>query len=153
MSGAIVAFGVNPRTGKPGPSPSPARDGDKKQARQRINVEVKTGYRPHPNSLPCTDCGHVWSEGERRHEYDHYKGYSAKNHGDVEAVCTTCHSKRDNPEATKTHCKHGHEFTPENTFIKSNGCRSCRTCRRGYDRGRRDAEYWREYRKKMKKSV
>lgn len=30
----------------------------------------------------------------------------------------------------KTHCKHGHEFTPENTAIHSSGSgRQCRTCR------------------------
>lgn len=32
--------------------------------------------------------------------------------------------------ARKTHCKHGHEFTPENTFRKPNGGRGCRTCQR-----------------------
>lgn len=29
----------------------------------------------------------------------------------------------------KTHCKHGHEFTPENTLIAKKG-RVCRACRR-----------------------
>lgn len=78
----------------PGPSPHKPRSGDKKQARQRINVEVRTGKRPHPNFLPCVDCGHVYTDGERRHEYDHYKGYSAEHHYDVEPVCTICHSIR-----------------------------------------------------------
>lgn len=26
------------------------------------------------------------------------------------------------------HCKHGHEFTPDNTHITNNGSRSCRAC-------------------------
>lgn len=30
--------------------------------------------------------------------------------------------------ANKTHCKHGHEFTPENTFMHKGGGRQCRTC-------------------------
>lgn len=30
--------------------------------------------------------------------------------------------------AEKTHCKHGHEFTPENTYVHR-GERACRTCR------------------------
>jgi hypothetical protein len=35
--------------------------------------------------------------------------------------------------AVKTHCHRGHEFTPENTFLKANGKgRECRECRRAY---------------------
>ena len=37
-------------------------------------------------------------------------------------------------QARKTHCKHGHEFTPENTMKvrtpSGNGGRRCRTCDR-----------------------
>jgi hypothetical protein len=32
------------------------------------------------------------------------------------------------PFAGKTHCKNGHEFTPENTIVLRNGGRNCRTC-------------------------
>lgn len=31
---------------------------------------------------------------------------------------------------SKTHCKHGHEFTPDNTYVRSNGARMCKTCGR-----------------------
>ena len=71
------------------------RDGDKKQARRRINHQIKIGLRPHSNELPCVDCGHVWNQGERRHEYDHYCGYEAKSHDKVEVVCTKCHRARE----------------------------------------------------------
>ena len=30
----------------------------------------------------------------------------------------------------KTHCKHGHPFTPENTYYRPSGGRACRTCSR-----------------------
>lgn len=130
-----------------GPPPSPPRDGDKKQARQRVNVLVRTGRLAHPNTLACVDCGHVWSDGERRHEYDHHKGYEAEHHYDVEPVCTTCHAKRDSTRKAKTHCVSGHEFTPENTIVAANGTRHCRECRRAYDRNRRDADFWRKYRR------
>lgn len=89
-----MPFGVNPAPGRPGPAPKPPRDGDKEQARQRINVEVRMGRRPHPNTLPCADCGHVWEPGARRHEYDHHLGYAAAHHYDVEPVCTVCHRAR-----------------------------------------------------------
>ena len=39
--------------------------------------------------------------------------------------------------AVKTHCKHGHEFTEENTYITYRGDRSCRTCQRSWNRKRR----------------
>jgi hypothetical protein len=77
-----------------GPLPNPPRDGDRKQARQRVNVLVRTGRLAHPNTLPCADCGHAWEQGERRHEYDHHLGYAAENHLAVEAVCTICHRRR-----------------------------------------------------------
>jgi hypothetical protein len=127
----------------PGPPPKLPRDGDKLQARQRINVEVRTGRRPHPNELPCTDCGHVWSEGERRHEYDHHKGYAPEHHLEVEPVCTLCHATRDSAKKQQTECSKGHAFTEENTGRKPNGCRFCRACRRAYDRARvRPPGYW-----------
>lgn len=124
----------------------PARDGDKIQARQRINVEVRTGHRPHPNALPCVDCGHIWARGERRHEYDHFLGYAAEHHLDVQAVCSRCHTKRDNAKANATHCIAGHAFTAENTKHRKNGTRECRTCRRTRERRRRDAAWWRAWR-------
>lgn len=37
----------------------------------------------------------------------------------------------------KTHCKHGHEFTPENTYITPKGYRYCRECKRSIDRRKR----------------
>lgn len=42
----------------------------------------------------------------------------------------------------KTHCKHGHAFDEANTYIKSNGCRSCKAClrRRSRESKQRRAE-------------
>jgi hypothetical protein len=37
--------------------------------------------------------------------------------------------------AAQTHCKHGHEFTPENTYLYR-GKRNCRICNRGRQVGR-----------------
>jgi len=41
--------------------------------------------------------------------------------------------------AEKTHCKHGHEFTPENTKVDVKGWRYCRTCHRTVVRRRSEA--------------
>jgi hypothetical protein len=129
---------------RPGPAPMPPRDGDKKQARQRINVEVRCGRRPHPNTLRCVDCGHVHAPGERRHEYDHHLGYSAEHHYEVQPVCTTCHAKRDSARKAKTHCVRGHEFSNANTYIAANGTRHCRACCSAREQARppRGSAYW-----------
>lgn len=85
----------NPVTGRPGPTPKKSRDGDKIQARAKVNQAVKFGRLPDPDDLACMDCGHIKSiETPMRHSYDHYLGYSGKNHLDVEAVCNSCHGKR-----------------------------------------------------------
>lgn len=144
----LMPFGVNKITGRPGPAPKQAADGNRKQARQRINVEVRTGRRPSPGDLPCADCGHRGPD--RKHEYDHYRGYGAENHLDVQAVCVPCHGQRESNRIT--HCKRGHKFTPENTGRKSSGARFCRKCRRAFDRRRRDADYWCGYRANRKNS-
>lgn len=73
-----------------------ARDGDEKQARRRVNYLVDIGVLPRPNDLPCTDCGHVWEASQKRHEYDHHRGYAPEHHEDVEPVCTSCHHTRTN---------------------------------------------------------
>ncbi|MBA3745957.1 MAG: hypothetical protein H0W96_00460 [Solirubrobacterales bacterium] len=49
--------------------------------------------RPHPNTQRCADCGHVWFEGERRHEYAGESGEISVE-DDAEAVCRLCLHKR-----------------------------------------------------------
>lgn len=39
-------------------------------------------------------------------------------------------------QAAKTHCKHGHEYTPENTIRRPEGHRRCRTCTEERERRR-----------------
>lgn len=84
---------------KPRPSPgrrgfiAPTRDGDKKQARRRVNYLVESGQLRAPGTLACTDCGHLGDD--RRHEYDHARGYDGQNQLYVEPVCTTCHHERE----------------------------------------------------------
>ena len=72
-----------------------ARDGDRKQARRRVNFLVESGLIPNPNTLPCSDCGLTHKDHGKRHEYDHHNGYAASHHEDVEAVCSGCHHARE----------------------------------------------------------
>lgn len=74
-----------------GPPPLPRRDGDKHQARARVNHLVQQGRLPRPETQPCISCGHLGSD--RRHEYHHHKGYAAEHHLDVVVMCATCHRK------------------------------------------------------------
>ena len=67
------------------------RDGDKSQARARINKDVEMGLRPNPNELHCVFCGHKVQD--KRHEYHHPCGYAAEHHYDVVPVCSECHGK------------------------------------------------------------
>lgn len=78
-----------------GPLPALPRPGDKRQARRRVNVLVRTGKLRAPNELPCADCGHLYQPGDRRHEYDHYLGYGESHHLAVQPVCIICHHKRE----------------------------------------------------------
>lgn len=67
------------------------RDGDKKQARRRVNYLVEQGRIPHPSTLACLDCGDLTTD----HEYDHARGYDGENQLYVEPVCIPCHHKRE----------------------------------------------------------
>ena len=71
------------------------RDGDKLQARRRINYLVEQGEIPHPDDIPCMDCGDGVFAGCYRHEYDHVRGYDGENQLYVEAVCSKCHRNRE----------------------------------------------------------
>jgi len=67
-----------------------------KQARRRINYLVEQGLIPHPNDLPCLDCGDMLFVRESsRHEYDHAKGYEGAEQLYVEPVCSRCHHNRE----------------------------------------------------------
>jgi hypothetical protein len=75
----------------------------------------------------------------------------------LEPLAAAEHNARTQRE--KTHCPHGHAYTPENTIRWADGKRRCRTCDqardRGYDAWRRAhlaerAAYLREWRKRKR---
>lgn len=68
-----------------------AQEGNKRQARSRVMALVRARLLPHPNTLPCMDCG----DTEKKREYDHYLGYGVTDHEKVQPVCKSCHVKRE----------------------------------------------------------
>jgi hypothetical protein len=87
----------------------------------------------------CVRCGAAGRlQAALRHDADparlrvepaHGLLYSTDPVNDYHALCPRCHKRLDFGEP-RTHCRHGHPYTPENTHVRRNGARSCRTCHR-----------------------
>lgn len=96
-----------------------------------------------PGSHPCHHCGRVVTWGlkskRERLEVDHLDSNRQNNDpANLVPSCNRCNDGQANRR--RTHCVHGHEFTPENTYIyPADGSRRCRECMREQDRRRRPA--------------
>jgi hypothetical protein len=55
----------------------------------RVRSAVQSGKLKSPKELPCADCQN------QAVEYDHYLGYDLEHVFDVQAVCKSCHAKRE----------------------------------------------------------
>jgi len=64
------------------------------------------------DNRPCVNPGHLFLGTHRDNALDSY-------------------AKGRHHYARRTHCKHGHPFTPENTYVQK-GRRVCRACHREY---------------------
>ncbi len=55
--------------------------------------------RPDPNALPCSDCGHVWFAGERRHDHVDASGQPVTEDdsdlGNADVLCVLCRRERE----------------------------------------------------------
>ena len=100
-------------------------------------VSKTTGWsraqRLYPNLATCQECG-----GRPAVERHHRDGNPLNNAPEnLALVCRRCHMRLDGRTATeaarrlgRTHCQHGHEYTPENTYTHPRGWRVCRECAR-----------------------
>jgi hypothetical protein len=83
-----------------------------------------------------------WTHCERGHEFTEENTRWKISEGRKERVCRKCakmHKRLrakiglagavDHHNAVKTKCKSGHPFSKENTYIRKDGSRTCRTCR------------------------
>lgn len=125
-----------------------ARYPEKAAARRLAHNALRRGVIPPPPTV-CPKCGETprtRKDGRRSMEMHHHKGY--EHPLEVAWICWLCHraEQRGTRQPTvyirqvvlKTHCKNGHEFTPENTWV-SHGRRNCRGCHRLYASRKREA--------------
>jgi hypothetical protein len=87
----------------------------------RPNSGRKQAQRLLPALGPCVGCGGAATE---RHHVDGDPRNNAP--ANVAQLCGRCHTLAHRP----THCKHGHPFDQENTYVTPAGYRHCRACKR-----------------------
>lgn len=81
-------------------------------------VPLETPFVLHHCDTPaCYEVTHLWLGTHA----DNMADMKAKGRGRSVAAETN---------RVKTHCKHGHEFTPEDTHVRANGRRVCLACNR-----------------------
>lgn len=92
-----------------------------------------------PGAHPCRECGKIvaWGDPSKatRLEVDHLD--SDRQNNDPANLAPSCHKCNDGQALRRrTRCIHGHDFTPDNTYVGPNGSRRCRACMRDMDRRR-----------------
>lgn len=102
----------------------------------RVSFELYVGEIPD-GIFVCHKCDNPWCVNP-----DHlFLGTPKENTADAIAKGRMSTPKCGAANKAKTHCVHGHEFTPENTYIYSSGLRCCKECNklkhRGYVAARR----------------
>lgn len=105
----------------------------KKTGRPRTSTSPRTGRQMArywvPLEGPCQRCGEA--PATDRHHVD---GDPLNNVPDnIMLVCRQCHMDVDgraHGALKKSHCRNGHEYTPENTYVSPKGQRYCRACRK-----------------------
>lgn len=66
------------------------------------------------------------SHKAKRFEWSNISGKYLRKLSDYRQLCPSCHRKIDHGNF----CKKGHEYTPENTYMRKEGWRRCRACHR-----------------------
>lgn len=96
---------------------------------------IKRGGRHEHRVIAEQKIGRPLRNGEVVHHLDGNKRNNSPDNLQVlpsRAEHSRIHAK-DIPRAKVTHCKYGHEFTPDNIGLTPKGSRRCIICRRAYD--------------------
>lgn len=98
---------------------------------QTIPDGMQVDHKCHGDAVAAGTCAGAGDEGCRHR--------NCCNPQHLELVTAAENTLRqDHAERRKTHCPAGHEYSDDNTFIRS-GKRVCKTCERARDRRRRGA--------------
>lgn len=101
-----------------------------RHGRQYIHRLVMAAFvGPKPEGL--ITCHKNGDTSDNRLQNLRYDTYSSNLDDAVE------HGTYRNGHGGKTHCKRGHEFTPENTHVRGDKGRQCKACNRMYEDKRR----------------
>jgi len=94
-----------------------SKPGNKRKqfAQRQVFQAIETGILVRPDA--CETCGAGPTEA-------HHPDYSKPLY--VLWLCRACHKALHR----KTHCVHGHEYTPKNTYYRPDGNRFCAECAR-----------------------
>lgn len=83
--------------------------------------------RPCPDGMECCH----WNDDRTDNRLENLR-WASRSGNRYDSVRNGRHH-----HANKTHCDHGHEFTPENIITRPQGWRTCRTCHNDWIRNAR----------------
>lgn len=75
----------------------------------------------HGKASMCDECG---TKNASRYEWSNISGEYKRDRSDYRQLCPSCHRKIDQGN----YCRKGHEYTPENTYVRKEGWRVCKSC-------------------------
>lgn len=77
------------------------------------------------NPGPCEKCG------KEKSEWANVSGKYMRDTSDWIPLCRPCHRKYDHPDREEgSTCKNGHAWNKENVYVRKNGWKECRECKR-----------------------